>query len=95
LSRESVEKIGFFFFFLGVIAGLIELLFRAPFDETLYACFGFSILFFILSIFFPKEKTEWECQQCHAVLIREQIKFGLCPYCSTKIEGFRGLHRGI
>jgi len=58
LSRESVEKIGFFFFFSGVIIGLIELLFHAPFDETFYSCFGFAILFFILSIFFPKEKTE-------------------------------------
>jgi len=95
MTRESIQGIGFFFLFIGIIIGLLSLLFHFPFGETFYANFGLAIVFFILSTFFQKEKTEWECQQCHAILVRSQIKFGLCPHCGTKVKDFRGLHRGF
>jgi len=95
MTRESVEGIGFFFFFTGVIIWILSLLFHFSIGKIFYGSFGLAIAFFILSTFFQKEKTKWECQQCHAILVRSQIKFGLCPHCATKVKDFRGLHRGF
>jgi len=95
MFRESVEGIGFFFFFIVIIIGILSLLFHFSVGKVFYGSCGLAIVFFILSNFFPKEKTEWKCQKCHATLVRNQIKFGLCPYCGTKLKDFRGLHRGF
>jgi len=52
---------------------------------------GAALFFYILSFYAEPEKKEWICQNCKETLIRKQIKFGLCPKCGTKVEGFKGL----
>jgi len=50
-----------------------------------------SIFFFIKAFTIKKIETrEWTCQKCKTKLLRNQIKFGLCPVCGVKVKGFRG-----
>jgi len=50
------------------------------------------VLPFYLAFSKPEKKNEsWICQKCQTKLVREEIKFGLCPNCGVKVKGFKGL----
>jgi len=67
--------------------------FGGGFPSAIYnLLFLFSFIFFLLSLgASPRPKPTWKCQKCHAILRRREIKFGLCPHCGVKIQGFEGL----
>ena len=69
--------------------------------QTLEHYIGVStwIIFFLIVIILvsiiasinSKKNKKWLCDTCDIELVRSQIKFGLCPKCGNKVEGFRGL----
>ena len=91
MTKERFIGIAITFFIFGAIVGFIELIFGIPLNETVYAGFGMALFFYTISYFLKPEKKEWTCQKCQATLVRKQIKFGLCPYCGTKVKYFIGL----
>ena len=91
MHKETAVGTAILFFILGIIIGSIELYLRIPLNKTVYACIGLALFFYFISYFLKPEKTEWICQKCDTLLVRKQIKFGLCPKCGTKVKDFRGL----
>jgi len=49
------------------------------------------ILVSIIASISSKKYDKWTCLTCNIELVRSQIKFGLCPKCGNKVEGFSGL----
>jgi len=47
-----------------------------------------AMIYYFLSFGSPKT---WVCENCQEESAREEIKFGLCPKCGTKMKNFRGL----
>ena len=92
MTKEAAIGTAIMFFIVGILIGSFELYFRIPLNETVYACMGIALFFYVLSLNLKPEKTEWTCQKCAEKLVRKQIKFGLCPHCGVRVEGFRGLH---
>lgn len=100
MHKEILRGIGLFL----LLVALLVMFFVRPFvmgfigniPHFEYLLFFFSGLFLWLSLFKNSKKVDfWICQNCHTKLVRQQIKFGLCPKCGVKVEGFRGLsHEG-
>jgi len=91
MTRETAIGSASIFFIFGLIIGSVELILGTSLNETVYACLGIALFFYIISYFLKPMKTEWICQKCNTTLIRKQIKFGLCPVCGIKVKDFRGL----
>ncbi len=89
--KEKFIGIAITFLAFGFFLGFIELILNIPLNETVYALLGISLFFYAISYFMKSEKKEWICQKCDTTLVREQIKFGLCPVCGTKVKDFRGM----
>ena len=64
MTKETAIGAAIMFFILGIIIGSVELYFRIPLNETVYACIGFALFFYLLSLILKPEKTEWTCQKC-------------------------------
>ncbi len=97
MGKESLRTLSVIFFIMGVLVYLVlHGIFGAPSPwKAFYAMMGLSALLGGLSKFAKSEKEEeWTCQHCQATLSREEIKFGLCPHCGTKVKGFRGVRSG-
>jgi len=93
MTKEGLRALSVILFIMGVLVYLVlHGIFGAPSPwKAFYTMMGLSALSGGLSKFAKPEKKEWICQNCHATLKRQEIKFGLCPYCGNKVKGFRGL----
>jgi len=95
MYKETAIRYAIMFLVFAFIIGVIELFIGMSINKTVYACVGSALLFYLLSLALKSEPIEWTCQKCGEKLIRKEIKFGLCPYCGTKVKNFRGLtYRG-
>ena len=91
LSSERWRGLAVVFLILGMLFSSIAYLFGVVSVRYLLV-FGFlSLASFVVSRYAEPEQKEWICQFCGAVLKRDEIKFGVCPNCGTKVEGFRGM----
>jgi predicted RNA-binding Zn-ribbon protein involved in translation (DUF1610 family) len=92
MSRESLNGLSLFLLVLSVLFAVVAYIFGI---NSLYTgisvMFVLSIVIAVLASYAKPEPTEWQCQKCGERLVRSQIKFGLCPKCGTKVEGFRGM----
>lgn len=104
MTKESSIGTAVTFFVFGIIVALIQFSFDEALSKTIhdyfgvslllyiaYSCFGIAFFFYVVSYFLKPAQKEWTCQKCNAILTREQIKFGLCPYCGAKVKNFRGM----
>ena len=91
MTKDTAIRVAVGFLIFGVLFAFFGFLFGIESNRTTYALWGFSLLFYIVSFYLKPEQKEWICQNCNEKLVRSQIKFGLCPKCGTKVEGFRGL----
>jgi hypothetical protein len=91
MNRERIQAFAYTFLALTPILGFFSYAFGDNPYETIFMILGITLVIYLISFIAKPEPTEWTCQQCHAKLVRKQIKFGLCPYCGVKVKGFRGL----
>lgn len=104
MTKESSKGTAVTFFVFGAIVALKQIFLGESLNRTIhdyfgfspllyvaYLCFAIAFFFYVVSRFLKPAKREWTCQKCNAILTRGQIKFGLCPYCGTRVKDFRGI----
>ncbi len=91
MTKDAAIRVAVGFLKFGILFTFFGFLFGIESNRTIYVLLGLSLLSYIASFYLKPAKKEWICQNCNEKLVRSQIKFGLCPRCGTKVEGFRGL----
>jgi len=96
MKRDKIITMASALFILSLVFAYVGYSFgQNLFERDMLIMFGVTLVFIFWVISAKPEPTEWTCQKCQAKLVRKQIKFGLCPFCGVKVEGFRGLtYRG-
>jgi predicted RNA-binding Zn-ribbon protein involved in translation (DUF1610 family) len=93
INKSMFRKASLGLFVIGILFHLIYEYLVESSSNTEYYIFLLSMSFFLYSFSFQSSKLDaynrevFTCQSCNEVFNLNQVRFGLCPKCGTKLDG--------